>query len=449
MIDSVTDTVGTATDLRKARRREYVSASDPIKLNRIPPCAFETEQAVIGCCLNTPVESIPEAQTILSDKSFYDHRNKAVWGIVTAMSPDSVNVITVRRILKEKELLDKIGGDNFLSECQDKAVSSAMLPVWIEELQAKQNLRAIISVCTNFVGKAYETSESNELLDELERSILAIRPMQSGENDIKSLVQLAINEIEHRCLAGDSLTGLSTGLIDLDQKTDGLHKGEMIVISGFPSTGKTALAVNIAVTNAIAKIPAAIFSAEMRPVKLVVRSICSESRINFFKIRTGDIPRMTNASATIAGSNLHIEQANRLTIGQVTAIARRLKQKHDIKLAAVDYIQLLTGHGDNREQEISSISKGIKAMALELEIPVLALSQLTDDGKLRESRAIGQDADSVWKLVNDGEWQPMVQPVNLLIEKCRDGATGKVELTFLKEFTRFENKSKVDDNDMP
>ena len=417
--------------------------------DRVPPSAVETEQAVIGCCLNTPVESIPEAQAVLTDNSFYDHRNKVIWGIVTGMGPDTVNVITLRRILKEKELLDKIGGDAFLLECQDKAVSSSMMPVWIEELQAKQNLRAIISVCTNFVGKAYEASESNDLLDELERAILAIRPMKTGERDIKELVQLAINELEHRCLAGDSLTGLSTGLIDLDRQTDGLHKGEMIVVSGFPSTGKTALAVNIAVTNAIAKIPAAIFSAEMRPVKLVVRSICSESRTNFFKIRAEDIPRMTVAAAALANSNIHIEQANRLTIGQVTAIARRLKQKHDIKLAVVDYIQLLTGHGDNREQEISSISKGIKAMALELEIPVLALSQLTDDGKLRESRSIGQDADSVWKLINSGEWQPNIQPVDLLIEKCRDGATGKVELTFMKEFTRFENRTKIDDNDLP
>ena len=138
-----------------------------------------------------------------------------------------------------------------------------------------------------------------------------------------------------------------------------------------------------------------------------------------------------------------------MSVSQVCAIARRLKQRHDIQLAVIDYIQLLTGKGDNREQEISSISKGIKSMAMELDIPVLALSQLTDDGKLRESRAIGHEADAVWKLENDGVWQPDAQPLKLNVEKCRDGATGFVPLLFLKTITRFESAAKVSDEDVP
>jgi replicative DNA helicase len=158
---------------------------------------------------------------------------------------------------------------------------------------------------------------------------------------------------------------------------------------------------------------------------------------------------MRVAASKLSSAPLYIEQANRLSMGQVLAIARRLKQKHGIALAVIDYIQLLTGIGDNREQEIADIAKGCKAMAMELDIPVLALSQLTDDGKLRESRAIGQIADSVFKLENIGEWQPSVQPIKLIVEKCRDGATGFVELAFLKEFTRFENATKVEQKDLP
>jgi replicative DNA helicase len=223
----------------------------------------------------------------------------------------------------------------------------------------------------------------------------------------------------------------------------------MVVVAGFPSTGKTALSVNIAVHNAIKKVPAAIFSAEMLPVQLVVRSLCSEARANFKRLLERDQSNMVTASAKIANSPLYIEQANGLSIGQVTAIARRLKQKHNIQMIVVDYIQLLSGTGDNREQVISSISKGIKSMAMELDLPVLALSQLTDDGKLRESRAIGQDADSIWKLENEGDWQPVIQPIKLNIEKCRDGATGKVSLTFMKEFTRFESAARISDEDVP
>lgn len=417
-------------------------------MDHLPPSAPESEQAIIGCCLNTPVESLPDCQAVLNDASFYDHRNKVVWQTICELSPDQVNVITVRERLKQADLLEKIG-DHYLSECQNVAFSSANLPVWISEAHDKQTLRAIIARCTSFITKAYAGGTVSDLLDELEREVLAIRPNHSETPDIRQLVKSALAEIEHRCIAGGTLTGLTTGLNDLDRLTDGLHKGEMIVVCGFPSTGKTALAVNLAVTNALLKNTAVIFSAEMRPVKLAVRSICSESRTNFYRIQSEQIPKMIGAAERLASSRLIIEQANRLSIGQVVARARRLKQTHNIQLAVVDYIQLLTGTGDNREQEISSISKGIKAMAMELDIPVLALSQLTDDGKLRESRAIGQDADTVWKLENNGDWKPDIQPIKLKVEKCRDGATGIIDLTFFKEYTRFEDASKIRDDDVP
>ena len=418
--------------------------------DRLPPYAEESERAIIGCCLNLPVVSLPEAQQFLTAEHFYDLRNQKIWEAINSLPLEKVNVMTVFQKLKDDKTSEQVGGIAYLCEAQNNVAGlESQLSTWLEIVVEKFTLRKIIKTCVDIVGEAYESINANLLLDKVETEILAIRPNQTNATDIKSLVREATHKLEFKATNPDKMGGLSTGLSDLDRLTDGIHGGEMIVVAGFPSTGKTALSVNIAVFNALAGIPTAVFSAEMRPVQLVVRSLCSEARVNYHRITNGDIPKLTTATARLATSKIHIEAANRLTIGQVAARARRLKQKHDIKMIVVDYIQLLQGIGDNREQEISSISKGLKAIALELEVPVLALSQLTDDGKLRESRSIGQDADSVWKLENDGEWQAHVQPIKLRVEKCRDGETGIVNLTFLKTITRFENASKVDYSDVP
>jgi len=216
----------------------------------------------------------------------------------------------------------------------------------------------------------------------------------------------------------------------------------MIVVAGMTSTGKTALSVNIATHNALQGIPVAIFTAEMLPVKIAIRMICAEAQANFKRLEEKNVPGLVLASGRISNSPIHIEAANSMSIGQMVAIARRLKQKHDIQMIVIDYLQLLTGSGDNREQQISSISKGIRSVALELNCAVLALSQLTDEGRLRESRSIGHDADSVWKLANAGDWEPKIQPITLTVEKCRDGETGEVGMTFFKEHTKFKPATK-------
>lgn len=412
---------------------------------RLPPSSPESERAVIGCCLISPVECLPDCVAHLSSAHFYELRNRIIWESFCGLAPDKVNVISVMQSLKDAGKLDEIGGVLYLAQCQDEVPSTANLLVWIETLIEKKICRDIIKTCTNAITEAYSNGKAQDILDKTEQEILKIRPDQKQVKDIKDLVKDAINRIEARFLKGDSITGIGTGLIDLDRMSDGLHRGEMIVIAGFPSTGKTALAANIAVKAALNGVPTVFFSAEMRPVQLVVRAICSESRVNFHRVKESDFPAMMQATVKLAEAPLYIEQASQFSVSQIISIGRRLKQKYNIQLAAIDYIQLLSGTGDNREQEISSISKGIKAMAMELEIPVIALSQLNDEGKLRESRAIGQDADTVWKLENDGEWQPLVQPIKLNIIKCRDGATGQVKLTFLKEFTLFQNASKVED----
>ncbi len=406
--------------------------------DRLPPHDTEAEMAIIGCCITTPVESIPDAQmVIMSPEYFYDIRCRNVWQKISEMNPHSVNLITVR---------DEFIQFEFLSECQDMAVSSANLSSWIYVIEKCFIARQIIRVCTAGVVDAYENESS---LDNIESSVLKIRPSKITQDSKNQILTQAIEMIEFKSMNWDKISGFSTGLLDLDRQTDGLHIGEFIVIAALPSCGKTALAVNIAQKNAIDKIPAGVFSAEMRPVQLIVRSICSDSRVNFRKITESDIPSLTVATHRIGAAPLHIESASGYTITQLQAAARRMKQKHGVKIIVVDYIQLLTGVGDNREQQVASISRGLKSMALELGVCVIGLSQVNDEGRLRESRAIGQDADSIWMLENEGAWQPKIQPIKLSVQKSRDGETGEVKLTFFKEFTKFDSISKFRDEDVP
>ena len=408
---------------------------------RLPPHATEAEQALIGCCLMSPVESVPQIQAALVSESFYSLQNRLAWETIQKLEPSEVNIITVQQRLKDAGHFDQVGGIAYLSACENACVSAANIEVWIDDVKSKHTRRKVIAACVEATRLAYESEGDNALLDSIESSFLKIRPHQRNHSDIRSLLMEATERIEYKFNNPDKLGGISTGLTDLDRISDGLHPGEMVVVAGYPSTGKTALAVNIAVHAALENVPAAVFSAEMRPTQLVIRSLCSNARANFHKLNAAVIARMPIEVSRLSKAPIHIEAAQGMSVGQVCATARRLKQKHGIKIMVVDYIQLLTGTGDNREQQISSVSKGLKAIALELDLTVIALSQLTDDGKLRESRAIGQDADTIWKLENDGDWQPHIQPIKLQIEKCRDGETGKVELTFLKEYTRFENRS--------
>lgn len=403
--------------------------------DRLPPHDSDAEMAIIGCCVTTPVESMPESQlVIMSPEYFYDLRCRTVWQKISEMNPHEVNLITVH---------DELIQYDFLNQCQDLAVSSANLPSWLAVVEKRFIARQIIRACTAGIVDAYENESS---LDNLESSILKIRPSKISQDSKNQILSQAIELIEFKSSNWDKISGFSTGLVDLDRQTDGLHVGEFIVIAALPSCGKTALAVNIAQKNAMDKIPAGIFSAEMRPVQLIVRSICSDSRVNFRKITESDIPSLTSATHRIAAAPLHIESASGYTITQLQAAARRMKQKHGVKIIVVDYIQLLTGNGDNREQQVASISRGLKSMALELGVCVIGLSQVNDEGRLRESRAIGQDADSIWLLENEGAWQPKIQPIKLSVQKSRDGETGEVKLTFLKEFTKFESIAKFNDD---
>ena len=402
-------------------------------MNRQIPHDENAEKCIIGCCITDPVRCLADIQMCITREYFYSVQCQMAFDAICSIQPDKLDIITV---------CEKMPDYAFFGQCADMVTSTVNYPAWIEILTSKFILRKIISTMNETLGLIAGGEINGEsVLEIVEREVMKIRPHRNKFVDMRSLVSLAIDAIESRLTGTSGIMGLPTGLIDLDQKTDGLHRGELVVLAAYPSCGKTALMMNMICHNVELGIPAGVLTAEMRPVQLVVRALCSASRCNLRKIDQGGLARMVEQSRWLSASKLCIEPAEGLSIGQVGASARRMKQKNGIRMIGVDYIQLLSGTGDNREQQIASVSRGLKQIALELDITVIALSQLNDDGRLRESRAIGQDADSVWILENNGDRQPEIQPVNLKITKSRDGETGTVPLTFMKTFTRFESQS--------
>jgi replicative DNA helicase len=490
MIDSVSDAAGAAADLKKARRRKPAS-SNPINLDRLPPHSIEAEQGSIGCVLLSPNECMGECIEKLKDdgkEAYYDLRHQVIFGELKEMYNNRIpiDVITLQQRLKDKmagsgSLLEQVGGIAYLSQLQDAVPSAANLSYYLEIIREKYLLRKMIQTCTDVVGRVYDyEGEVDALLDEVERDVLRISESraQTGAMTTKDLVNKAIGTIENFFSRKGTLTGLATGFTDLDRITDGLHGSEMIVVAARPSMGKTSLAMNIVEHVVLEdKLPVAVFSLEMSAEALVLRMMCSIARVNLRSIREGfmsesDFPKLTSAAGRLANAPLFIDDSAGLSILQFRARARRLHQMHGVKLFVVDYLQLLHSTArrsqENRQQEISDISSGIKALAKELKVPVLVLSQLNRElerdksrkprlSDLRESGAIEQDADLVGLLYkpnagddDDGNTEEADGlPVNLLIAKQRNGPTGDINLTFLKSYTRFESAAKVSDDDVP
>ncbi|MBL9136765.1 MAG: replicative DNA helicase [Verrucomicrobiales bacterium] len=470
---------------RSRRDRDDGTGQSTGRVDRLPPHAPDAERGVLGCILISPNETIGECvRTIKAGPdAFYDLRHQAIYALVIKMYDDRepIDLITVQQRLRDAGQLEAIGGLAYLSQLADAVPSAANLSYYIEIVLEKHLLRRMLQTCTNVIGRVYECEDDvPALLDEVERDILHINEERERPEtkSIKELVNSAITTIEELHARQGMLSGVSTGFPDLDKMTTGLHKGEMVVIAARPSMGKTSLAMNIAEHVAIdLQLPVGVFSLEMTAESLVLRMMCSRAEVNLRDVREGflaerDFPRLTQAAGQIAGAPLLIDDTSGLSILQLRARARRMWQQSQIKLLVIDYLQLVHSDTrrakDNRQQEISEISSGIKALAKELEIPIIILSQLNRDvekdksrkpklSDLRESGAIEQDADLVGLLYkpttgDDDESVPRDEPggvpVSLLIAKQRNGPTGDVPLTFLKRFTRFKPAAKVDPNDV-
>lgn len=482
MIDTIPEETGPAPDLKHTRRAPP-GAGDPAKIDRLPPHSLEAEQGVLGCILLSPNEGMGFSIEKLKSGAevFYDLRHQTIFNVLAAMydAREAIDLITVQQRLKDRQLLEQVGGLAYLSTLPDSVPSAANLSYYVDIVQEKFLLRKMIRVCTEVVGRVYDfEGEVDALMDEVERDILRISEsrVQSHSSTIKDLVKKAINTIEDFHQRQGMLTGIGTGFNDLDKMTSGLHGGEMIVIAARPSMGKTSLAMNIAESVAIDQgLPVGVFSLEMTAESLVLRMLCSRSRVNLRNVREGflaerDFPKLTGAAGKLAKAPLFIDDSSGLSILQLRAKARRMQQQYNIKLFVIDYLQLLhstSRRAENRQQEIADISNGIKSLAKELNVPVIVLSQLNRElerdknrkprlSDLRESGSIEQDADLVGLLYRpSSDEEDAAAPgedaiaVNLLIAKQRNGPTGDVNLTFIKPYTRFESAAKVSDEDVP
>lgn len=480
-IDSVSDNAGASADLKKARRQRAASTNGHI--DRLPPHSPEAEQGVLGCMLLSPRDCVPQVIIKLNGNPdvMYDLRHQTIMAHMIQMSENGkeIDVITLQQRLKDFELLEECSGIQYLNALQDTVPSSANLSYYTDIVLEKYLLRRAVQICTDVVSRVYECqSDVYQLLDEIERDVLSIRGNlgRTESYGAKELVQQSLSDIEIMAKRDGSISGIATGFADFDKMTDGLHPGDMVIIAARPSMGKTSLAMNIAEQIVLrAKLPVGVFSLEMTARSLMTRAICSNARVNLRNVRDGflaevDFPKLVNAAGRLSASLLRIDDTASLSIMSLRARARAMWQQYGIKLFVVDYLQLLHSttrrSAENRQQEVTEISSGIKALAKELNVPIIVLSQLNRQlerdknrkpklADLRESGAIEQDADVVGLLYKpkfddeDEVEEADGIPVNLLIAKQRNGPTGDVALTFLKPYTRFESAARVSDDDVP
>ena len=469
-----------SADLKKTPRKRESIASIP--LDRTPPHDTAAEQGVLGCILLDPRENLPACIQKVKDESvFYDLRHKAIYSALVQMSERNtpVDLLTLSHQLRTDGELDNIGGVAYLAELQDRVPSAANLEYYFDIVRDRALLRKVIHTCTKAIADAYEGSDEVEsLIGEVEQAVLDIQREQSISNNatIQEHVKNAVGKIEQYFKDKGATTGIETGFTDFDRMTTGLHGGEMIVVAARPSMGKTSLAMNIVEHVALkGGLPVGVCSLEMSADALVMRMICSLARINLRDMREGllqtrEFPRIVDASGKLTNSGLHIDDTGGLSILQLKARARRMWQQHGIKLFVIDYMQLLHSTsrrgGENRQQEIAEISSGIKALAKNLSVPIIVLSQLNRElekdknrkprlSDLCESGAIEQDADLVGLLYRPGgvdadtnDADSEAEQINLLIAKQRNGPTGDVRLTFLKGYTRFETLSNFSNDDI-
>jgi replicative DNA helicase len=444
-------------------------------IHRTPPHSVDAEQGVLGSMLISPRETIAECVEKINEDYFYVPAHRTIYDVLVDLwnAGQAIDLITFTQVLRDRHLLDSIGGAAFVTSLFTFVPTAANVQYYLEIVRDKYILRQIISASTESVRRAYEEQdEVNNLLDEVEQTIFAV-----GEDrfkgqmlSMKDQVMEAIESIEKLYERKGGITGISTGFVEFDRMTSGLHSSEMIVIAARPSMGKTALAMNIAEHVAINEsLPVGVFSLEMSSQQLVQRLLCSRARVNLQKVRDGflgerDFPSLTAAASKLAEAKIFIDDSASLSILELRAKARRLKAQQNVQVLIVDYLQLLRSTSrraqDNRQLEISEISAGLKGLAKELKLPIIVVAQLNRQpeqrlgGKprlsdLRESGSIEQDADLVALLVRpelyEEDEEARVEKAGeaeLIIAKQRNGPVGEIPLTFLKEFTRFETRAR-------
>ena len=455
------------------------NVSGKLTVVRSMPESLSAEAAVLGSMMIDP-ECIGHVVEVLERDAFYriEHRLifDALIGLYEKNKGVGIDAVLLRDELVKRHQLEEVGGVAYIAKILDSVPSSANVSYYSGVVKDKLLLRELISAAGEILEDAYsQTGEMAEVLDEAEQRMFAItdRNISGSAVALKDLVVRSFELIEKR--QGHYITGLATGYYELDDLTCGLQNGEMIIVAGRPSMGKTSLALNIAEhIGSVEKIPVAIFSLEMGRQQLAERFLCSISKIDSQKVRRGSLyddgyRKLADACAELSEAPIFIDDSSTLTPLELRAKARRLKSKHDIRCIFVDYLQLMhlgSGRVESRQQEITTISRYIKALARELNIPVVVMSQLnrSPEGReghrpfmsdLRESGSIEQDADVVALLHReayyhrgDADWEEKnpdkINTAELIIAKQRNGPTGTVKLRFLEKITRFETASHIE-----
>ncbi len=432
---------------------------------KVLPQNIEAEQSVLGGIL-IDNEALPKVLEIIEPNDFYRDNHKKIFLAFLELFENNtpLDIITVTELLQKKGELTNIGGATYLASLVDSVPTTANITHYAKIIKEKSILRSLIAKATDIVNLGFEASEDvAEILDKAEEAIFSItqQRIQTSYYSIKEIIKQTFETIEELSSKKDSVTGIPTGFIDFDRLTAGLQPSDLIIIAGRPVMGKTSFTLNIAQHAATrAGVPVGFFSLEMSKEQLALRMLCAEARINSQKIRSGflserDWLRLTDAAATLSEAPIFIDDTPALSVLEIRAKARRLKSEHNIGLIIVDYLQLMKGKGrvDTREREISEISRSLKALAKELNIPVVAVSQLNRRveerenkrprlADLRESGAIEQDADLIVFIYRDevyNEDTPDKGIAEIIIGKQRSGPTGVVKLAFLDKYTRFEN----------
>ena len=440
-----------------------------MELGKIPPHDIEAEQAIIGSML-TDKDAVVAAIEVLKEDDFYREDNKAIYGAILNLynKSEPIDIITLKAELISLGKFDSVGGLEYLAELPEKVPTTANVDKYIKIVEEKAVLRNLIKTANEIISLGYDpTEEVENIMDGAEKRIFNIMQSrnQKGYTPIKDVLVETFSNLEQLYNQKQHITGIPTGFSDLDYKTAGLHKSDLILIAARPAMGKTAFALNIATNAAVrAKVPVALFSLEMSKEQLVNRVLCSEAMVDSNKVRTGkleedDWVKLAGALGPLSESEIYIDDTPGISVMEIRAKCRKLKLEKNIGLVVIDYLQLVQGNnkrGGSREQEISEISRSLKILAKEIDVPVIALSQLSRAPEqrpdhrpmladLRESGAIEQDADIVMFLYRDDYYNEDSEKkdiAEIIIAKHRSGSTGTVELLWLGSYTKFVNLEK-------
>jgi replicative DNA helicase len=434
-------------------------------LERALPHNIDAEKAILGAILvnNENYYSVLEN---LKPEDFYLDAHRVIYRKMVDLieKAKAIDLITIQDELDRSSQLEAAGGITYLASLLDGIPHLVNIGHYIEFIREKSLLRQMVNAANKIMAECFDQAEpAEEILDRAEQSLFTLseKRMRSGFVSVKDMELPATKLLEKLYNEREMITGVATGFRDLDRLTSGLQSGDLVILAARPSMGKTALCLNIAQYVALhKKLPVGVFSLEMSKEQLLMRMLCSEARVDAHKVRTGylgkdDFRKLIDALGRTTQAPMHIDDSSTLTVMEMRAKCRRLKAEHGLSVIIVDYLQLMSGYGrvENRTQEISGISRGLKALAKELNVPVIALSQLSrapeqrqGDHKpqlsdLRESGSIEQDADLVMFIYREEVYKPSEENAGLaelIIAKQRNGPTGIIKLAFLREFTRFE-----------